>query len=116
MLCGIYCKNETNVLSYFSGCLAYNSVIIEEKCLDLKLNDPIKYFESEDFLNISQDALTKIGKQHKMNCSPKLLKIAILRWMKENTEYQNTNIFTNETYEFVEHNLKLQKWEFQSIL
>jgi hypothetical protein len=72
------------------------------------LSDPIKYMQTDDFSGLSQDALINISKHPTIDCLPSDLKKGILKWLSINKKYES-NAFTEETYEFVEKNLKLVK-------
>jgi TusA-related sulfurtransferase len=116
-LCVSFTENklgEQNVLRFYSGCLPFNcAALVVEKCLAMILNNPIKYMETEDFLELSQDALIKIIKEPKINCTSVDIKKSITGWLRKNTQ-NNIDAFTEETYKLLETNLKLMKSDIEA--
>jgi hypothetical protein len=116
-LCVIFMESkleEQNVLRFYSGCLPFNcAALVAEKCLARILSDPIKFMQTDDFLELSQDALIKIIKEPKINCTSDDIKKAIKSWVTgKNTQY-NKDAFTEETYKILETNLKLMKSDIE---
>jgi hypothetical protein len=116
-LCVVFMENkldEQNVLRFYSGCLPFScAALVAEKCLAMILSDAIKFMQTEDFLELSQDALIKIIKEPKINCTTGVIKKAITGWMRKNTQH-NIDAFTEETYKLLETNLKLMKSDIEA--
>jgi hypothetical protein len=117
-LCVVFMENkldEQNVLRFYSGCLPFScAALVAEKCLAMILSDPIKFMQTDDFLELSQDALIKIIKEPKINCTSDDIKKAITDWMRKNTKY-NIDAFTeDETYKLLETNFKLMKSDIEA--
>jgi hypothetical protein len=101
--------DDCNVLRFYSGCLPFScAALVAEKCLEMILSDPIKYIQTDDFLELSQDAIISIFKQPTIDCLPSDLKKGMLKWLSINKKY-DAIAFTDETYEFVEKKLNLVK-------
>jgi hypothetical protein len=106
--------DERNVLRFYSGCLPFNcAALVAEKCLAMILSDPIKFMQTNDFLELSKDALIKIIKEPKINCTSDDIKKSITGWMRKNTQH-NIDAFTEETYKLLETNLKLMKSDIEA--
>jgi hypothetical protein len=64
--------------------LKYNRVAIKEKCLDIILDDPLRFFEDKAFLNIKEDTLKLILTQPKINCTVLMVLRAAKEWLEHN--------------------------------
>ncbi|XP_065072569.1 kelch-like protein 41 [Ochlerotatus camptorhynchus] len=76
--------NVENVLKVFNDNRQYGFANVDELCLSIISDNPIRCFQSEDFLKLRQPALELIAACRAMNCQKDQLCTAIQEWCKAN--------------------------------
>jgi hypothetical protein len=102
----ITASNALINLNKFSN---FNNLVVNEMCLSIILDNPIRYFQSDAFVKLKPDTVRSIFKLPRLNCSVDEMKQALLAWL---THHQLTNgkKFDDETYAIIERPpLKLTK-------
>jgi hypothetical protein len=78
------CVNSSNCLEIYVAHQSYNCTVINQKCLDFLLHNPIFYFKDPAILELSASALRKLVEQPAMNCNKVDLENIVIEWMKKN--------------------------------
>jgi hypothetical protein len=82
----------------------YNDSDINEKCLSIILDNPIKFFDEIDFLEAPVDVMRSVLKPIGINCTSKDLKNALSTWVtNKGLEYET------DWYATIESHLNISK-------
>jgi BTB And C-terminal Kelch len=76
--------NETNCLEVFNASHLLSCTKINEQCLKLFQNNPMKFIEDNNFVELRLSALHMFVKLPKMNCTGSDLKRAVYSWCGAN--------------------------------
>jgi hypothetical protein len=82
----------------------FNCAVVADKCFSMLLNDPIKYFKQDQFLNINADLLTVILKNRRFNCTVHTLERAAKKWLIFN-EFTDDDKTPNDFYRVLQSTL-----------
>lgn len=81
--------NQANVMKIFNANRRYGLTNVDEICLKIIQDNPIKCFQSADFLTLNQTAVEMIAACRTMNCQKEQLCEAIKTWCKANSSKEH---------------------------
>jgi BTB/POZ domain len=102
--------DSTNALDLLNKFHHYNVLEINEKCLSIILDDPLKFFKKPEFLAASIGVVRSIFKPASINCSVQDVESALLDWM---TKKGVENCNKDNLFESVETHLQIKREELE---
>jgi BTB/POZ domain len=102
--------DSTNALTIFNTYQHYNDTDINEKSLEIILDNPLSFFGKPEFLKAPADVIRSIFKPIHINCSSQDIEKALKDWMAKDGM---DNKKKNNWVEMVENQLKITRAELE---
>jgi BTB/POZ domain len=111
----VACVTKENVLRIFRDCQTFHCPMVDNKCFEILLDNPIKFFVDPHFMNMTANGLRKIIQQPRINCTEQQLKDVSLKWLKShNYIFPEHKEFNEDAYAMLEKVIGVTRYDYEN--